>query len=319
MFKSLLLLSYTVGAINAFSVSPLLKQSITLRSSTRIYAADGAPQYEKSIATLAKVEEVGTASVMLHVETFDDIDYEPGHVLALEIEGRPQEEDSYTNEDTQANGGWMRGPYTISRANESSFDILLKVVGEKSKMFAASPPGTQVRFGGKFKVPILEGVDVDTTSKVVLISTGVGVGPCMGAIEKALAGDGTFPPIHLFASFQSHDDVVSREYLDELQSLHSSKFGWTPIVSNEQGRLSSSEENLQSLLKAGAGLADTHFHLIGNGQMVQEFQAGLKNAGVPKDKVTVEMYFNHKAKVDEDTVDRIAKMVQEMAAMAASS
>jgi hypothetical protein len=43
--------------------------------------------------------------------------------------------------------------------------------------------------------------------------------------------------------------------------------------------------------------------------MVSEFKAGLQQAGVKEDKVTVEMYFNHKAEVDQDAVDRIASAV----------
>lgn len=39
--------------------------------------------------------------------------------------------------------------------------------------------------------------------------------------------------------------------------------------------------------------------------MVGEFKAGLKKAGVPDEKFTVEMYFNHQAKADEDVVGRI--------------
>jgi ferredoxin-NADP reductase len=317
MFKSLFLLSCVVGAVQAFFISPAALCS----TSTRLYAEGGAPQYEKGKATVSKVEQLADASVMLHIDTKDKIDYEPGHVLALEIQGQPQDEDSHTYEDTKANGGWMRGPYTVSRATENSLDILLQVVGEKSKTFATAPLGTPLRFGGKFKVPILEGVDVDTTCKVVFISTGVGVGPCIGAIEKALSEEtnSEFPPIQLLASYRTPIDIVLKEHLDELQDHHSEKFAWTPIISNQQGRLSSSEENLQLLAKSAAGVTDTHFHLIGNGQMVKEFQAGLKKAGVPDEKVTVEIYFNHKAEADADTVDRIAKVVKEVAAVYASS
>ena len=50
----------------------------------------------------------------------------------------------------------------------------------------------------------------------------------------------------------------------------------------------------------------THFHLIGNGAMVNEWRAGLKGAGVPEDLVTTETYFNHKAEPDPAVVDRIA-------------
>jgi predicted ferric reductase len=126
---------------------------------------------------------------MLHIDTDTAIDYQPGNVLALEIEGNLNLSELEENEDAKTNGGFLRGPYTVSRATEKSLDILIKVVGDKSKMFANAEAGTPVKFGGKFKVPIVEGIQKEETKRVVLISTGVGVGPCVGAVEEALKDD----------------------------------------------------------------------------------------------------------------------------------
>jgi hypothetical protein len=83
---------------------------------------------------------------MLHIDTEDVVEYEPGHVLALEMKA-PQEVDgdggnSKTQKDAEANGGWMRGPYTVSRSTDKSIDILVKVVGQKSKQFSIAKSGT---------------------------------------------------------------------------------------------------------------------------------------------------------------------------------
>ena len=241
---------------------------------------------------------------MLHIDTGDStIDYQPGHVLALEIQG------DNSAEDTQNNGGWMRGPYTVSRATENSFDVLMKVVGDKSREFAFAEPGTCVRFGGKFKVPIVEGIQKDNVKRVVLISTGVGVGPCVGAIEKALE-DPSFPPIELHASYRKAEEIVYVDHLNNLKAQYPGRFAWKAIVSSEKGRLSASEENLQGIASPeGYQIHDTHYHLIGNGQMVNEFKAGLGKAGVPDENLTVEMYFNHKAPVNDDVADRIAAVI----------
>merc|ERR1712151_406346 len=254
----------------------------------------------------------------LHIDTSGPIDYDPGHVLALEIQQPDNlDEESKAYKDAKANGGWMRGPYTVSRATESSLDILIKVVGDKSKHFATSKPGTELKFGGKFKVPILKGISKESTKRIVLISTGVGVGPCIGAIEKALQQEeNDFPPISLLASYRTDSEVVYKEHLDELQRKHPKSFSWKSIVTSKEGRLSASDDNLkllQSNSDDGLLLEETHYHLIGNGQLVQEFQAGLRKAGVPDDKVTVEMYFNHKAAKDMEAVDRISEAVTEMA------
>jgi len=309
--KSLfLLLAATVHSSDAFTS---LNRCVPRASSTSLNAADGAPQYDKFQATLREAEQVGDGSFMLHIDTEDVVEYEPGHVLALEIEA-PQDDDddddSKTRKDAKENGGWMRGPYTVSRSTDKSIDILVKVVGEKSKQFSIAKSGTPLQFGGKFKVPILEGIDTDSTKRVVLISTGVGVGPCVGAIEKALEGD-SFPPIDLIASYRTEEEIVYKDHLDNLQKEHAAKFSWKAIITSDQGRISSTADSLRVLKDTNfnAGLEDTHYHLIGNGQMVSEFKAGLQKAGVKDDKVTVEMYFNHRAEVDVDAVNRISAAV----------
>jgi ferredoxin-NADP reductase len=280
------------------------------KQQTRLFAESGPPQYEKVEAILSKVDMVGDGSAMLHIETEEAVvDYKAGHVLALEIEGTGSSEK--TNDDMAKNGGWMRGPYTVSRATDKSFDILIKVVGDKSKTFADAPPGTPVKFGGKFKVPIVEGVNKEDTKRVVLLSTGVGVGPCIGAIEEATK-DSSFPPIELYPSFRTGSEIVCADHLDSLN------VSWKAIVTSETGRISASEKNMDIIKpseESGLSLEDTHYHIIGNGQMVSEWKEGLSKAGVPDSKVTVEMYFNHKSPVDSDAVETIAKSVAQSCAV----
>ena len=199
--------------------------------STRLYAAGGPPQYDKLEGTLRSAEEVAQGSVMLHIDTSTSVDYEPGHVLALEVPISKTRLRKLKNEktikDAKDNDGWMRGPYTVSRSTENTIDILVRVVGEKSSLFANSTEGTSVRFGGKFHVPILEGIDVPTTKRVCMISSGVGVGPCIGATEKAL-DDGSYPPIDLICSYRNKDEIVYKEQMIKLQMKHPNKFSLPP-------------------------------------------------------------------------------------------
>lgn len=274
---------------------------------SQLKAADGAPQYDKIDAVLKEAEKVADGSYMLHVETTDDnihLDYQPGHVLALEIKDTSGD----WNDDAKKNGGWMRGPYTVSRATEKSLDVMVRVVGKKSKAFSEAAAGTPVRFGGKFKVPILEGIPKEEVQKVVLVSTGVGIGPCVGAIELAMQ-DESFPPIALVASFRESGDVAYREHLDEIFQLHPTKFEWTPVVTSEMGRISKNEETMNVVTKSILGISDTHFHLIGNGQMVNEWKDGLDKAGVPDTRITTESYFNHKAESDKAAIETITTSV----------
>jgi len=55
--------------------------------------------------------------------------------------------------------------------------------------------------------------------------------------------------------------------------------------------------------------ATTHFHLVGNGQFVVDWQKGLVDGGVDEKRVTTEKYFNGKAAPDEDVAAFIADAV----------
>jgi len=308
----LLLFVQLLNAVNGFTPFPMHKVSKSMQP-TILFAENGPPKYDKIDASLREAEIIGQGSVMLHIETTDktiNLDYKPGHVIALEIKEEFNSGDIADNKnskDASDNEGWMRGPYTVSRSTDNSIDVLVKVVGDKTNRFASAVAGTAMRFGGRFHVPILEGVQKDEVNRVVMISTGTGVGPCVGAIENAL-DDVTFPPIELFASYRNVEEILYRDYLNKLHSENSERFAWKAIVSSDVGRLSASEENLNNIVAKGSK-EDTHFHLIGNGQMVNEFKAGLTKAGISKERVTIESYFNHKAPLDNDVVERIAGII----------
>ena len=146
--SSVLLVYYA----NAFTTFPHQNNKLSSTPSlTRLYASDGPPQYDKFQATLRQAEKVGEGSVMLHIDTQDVVEYEPGHVLALEMQvddnDNTLDKDSKTYKDAKSNDGWMRGPYTVSRSTNNSIDVLIKVVGEKSKRFSEAESGTPMRFG----------------------------------------------------------------------------------------------------------------------------------------------------------------------------
>ena len=61
----------------------------------------------------------------------------------------------------------------------------------------------------------------------------------------------------------------------------------------------------------------THFHLIGNGQFVIDFEAGLLSGGIDREKVTTEKYFNGKAEPDADVAKFVADAVRERLVVAA--
>ena len=54
----------------------------------------------------------------------------------------------------------------------------------------------------------------------------------------------------------------------------------------------------------------THFHLVGNGQFVVDFERGLLEGGVAAERVTTEKYFNGKATPDEVTAAFVADAIR---------
>jgi len=346
------------GECDVVSPSAIWSSSSSSSSSrsSRLYAEGGPPSYAKQMGILRDAEIVGDGSVMLHIEritpteekeeedpdnvpVLPPLDYEPGHVFALEIQKHSNIEDmeldGKTMKDMEQNGGWMRGPYTITRCNtkDSTLDVLIKVVGAKSKAFATAPPGTPIRFGGKFHVPILQGIVSPSSStssssqprrdteRIVMISTGVGVGPCMGAIEQLLSAPSTstYRPlagsiIDLFACYREEDDRLYTDYLNVWSTAYEN-FRYRPIVTKNIGRLSSSEVNVGLIVNPDiCSLTETHYHLVGNGQMVNEWKTGLSQAGVPSDRITVESYFNHKdPPPSKDAIETIASVIREAA------
>ena len=262
-------------------------------------AENGPPQYDRHPASIMSNVEVGNDAYLIRVLSEDDepVDYEPGHVLALEIP------------DPENTDEWLRGPYTVTRSDDVSFDVLYKVVGKKTKTFAAATTGDKLQFGGKFKVPILQGIqNPQELDRVVLISTGVGVGPQIGFIEQALSSDAfAGVQIDLYAGYRNGEDVCCAEELDALAKVNPTKFSWEAIISSEVGRTS----DTYALSKiAGDKNLKTHYHLIGNGSMVKEFQAGLQKANIPEDCITIEMYFNHSESPRPDIVDKIANSMK---------
>eukprot|EP00532_Pseudo-nitzschia_australis_P001927 CAMPEP_0168196550 /NCGR_PEP_ID=MMETSP0139_2-20121125/20579_1 /TAXON_ID=44445 /ORGANISM="Pseudo-nitzschia australis, Strain 10249 10 AB" /LENGTH=448 /DNA_ID=CAMNT_0008120739 /DNA_START=44 /DNA_END=1390 /DNA_ORIENTATION=- len=343
------------------------------------------PQYQKQEGILSRSECVGKGSYMLYVDCVDGMsnacDYEPGHVLALEIQP-PADTNANANadavvpdedkdaaepgslasrintmsekaqKDMKNNEGWVRGPYTVSRGYGSStdyngFQILVKEVGYKSHVFATCSEGTPVRFGGKFKVPIAEGIleaaeanDSEddhrgATQRVVMVSTGVGIGPCVGASEILMdinsmssSNDGveiksSIDTIDLLASFRTREEITMASDLDALQGQEQEgnhpQFRWKPVITGETGRLSASgpevlvdqylEQQLPGARADVSAIRNTHYHIIGNGQLLNEWTAGLKQAGVPSSRVTTEAYFNHAAKADPAAVDTICEAI----------
>lgn len=265
----------------------------------------GAPKYDKRPALVVSNEVSGRATkiITLKADDGEPVDYRAGHVLALEIRDPDAEEEK-----------WLPAPYTVTRcsAEDGTFDVLYRVVGRKTALYEAAAPGDALRFGGRYKVPVLDGIDREGLGRVVGISTGVGVGPLVGFAEEALADDPTYPDVHLFVGFREAKDVCCVLALRALAAAHPDRFTWTVVLSDLNGHVSAGPNLLMMNGKTeGTAPGSTHYHLVGNGAMVNEWVQGLGEAGVPEGRVTHEIYFNHKAEPRAEVVEALANVFKE--------
>lgn len=267
-----------------------------------------------------------------------ELEYAPGHVLALEP--------------TDADGTPRRGPYTVTRFDRDAraVDVIYRVIaGEppefapehatpaggtrKSQLLEGLEPFSSLAFGGRFSTPIFEGVAWEGCKRVFLLSTGVGVGPQLGFVEQCAAAwrapAGVLPPpVRLFAGYREPGDVVCAEELDDIAHGAGAapdgtpRFEWRACLSAagtaadaeraSAGRLDACAPALiaAELRAAGVSLAECHFHLVGRGGMVDEWSEALERACATlgaTPRLSTEVYFAHREGADEGAVSRIAE------------
>ena len=287
-------------------------------------AEGGPPEIDWQTAAVVKNEALcrGTNVITLQAET--PVAYLPGHILGFEI-AHPE------------TGEGLKGPYTVSRStSETTFDIIYRVIpdGRKTPFMAELQPGAAVRFGGRFGTPVEEGISPEC-DRVIGVATGAGLGPLVGYAERALAAADGPERVDIFCGFRDLQDVCGGAAVEALKQQYPDRFSFMPCISKPMActavglaGLSSSPSSAFSGMSSPppppapgfaqgrvstavpgmlADLNDrTHFHLIGNGQFVVDFQAGLLAGGVAEERVTTEKYFNGKATPDETVVDYVA-------------
>lgn len=232
------------------------------------------------------------------LEAADDLPaaFAPGHVLALGLR--------------QPDGTLMRHAYTVSRGEPSTrrFEHLYRIVsgGRMSPRLAGLATSAEVFFQGPFHTPIQEEIHPEA-ERIVLLSTGAGIGPQFGFAEKTLS-EGETRPITLFAGFREESHTCLSQELDTLAGRYPN-FRWCYTLSSPedtwQGLRGRVTESVPKLIERD--LDGCHFHLVGNGEMVHLVRRTLHRAGLRKDRVSVETYFNHHADPEEEEVVRLAR------------
>lgn len=235
--------------------------------------------YDRRARLTAWERLTATGTVRL---TFDVVDehpfgFHPGYFVGIRTE--------------VPGDGLRRSPYCIISAPDGgrTFQLLVRLVpeGPVSLYLTALSVGDEITFrgpSGRSMVPKEGGTEL------VLMATGVGIGPFLGLVRH-LASEGFDRPIRLYWGLRLAEDVCLAQELDDLTaaadfryriSLSQPPAGWTGL----RGRLT---QTVPPLLDT---LGDKHFYLVGNGAMVEEMDACLSDLGVDELRIHHETYFN---------------------------
>jgi ferredoxin-NADP reductase len=240
---------------------------------------------------------VAKGSMWMTLEAVDDwaAAYEPGHVLSLGL---------------KLDRGFMRHAYTVSRGRfvTRQFEHLYRVIshGRMTPRLSELSPGATVFFHGPFHTPIQHEIQSEA-ERIVLIATGTGVGPLFGYAEKTLRG-GETRPIALYASFREESHICLAGELDSLAHRHGN-FRWQYSVTHASESWRGFTGRVTDWVPheiAQHKLESHHFHLVGNGEMVHSMRRALYTAGVARERVSIEIYFNHHAEPDDAEVNKLA-------------
>jgi len=293
-------------------------------------AEGGPPQIDWQDGLIVSNDVLARGTNQMRIKASSAVDYKPGHILGFEL-AHPE------------TGEGLKGPYTVTRSSSDEFDVIYRVIpdGRKTPFMEKLAEGDAVRFGGRFGTPVADGI-ASECDRVIGVATGAGLGPLVGYAESALS-DADGPSVELYCGFRDLQDVCSGAAVEALQQQYPDRFKWTPIISKPMActavglagmatDVSSASADLQEVAPSfaqgrvssavpgmlGEVSGTTHFHLVGNGQFIVDFQAGLLAAGVSEERVTTEKYFNGKAEADEAVVNFIAEAIGKRMAQAAS-
>jgi NAD(P)H-flavin reductase len=207
----------------------------------------------------------------------------------------------------------MRHAYTVSRGDSTArrFEHLYRIVsgGRMTSHLARLSVDDAVFFHGPFHTPIQQEIQ-SSAERIVLISTGAGIGPLFGYAEKTLS-EGEVRPMTLYAGFreESHTCLIAElEALSHRYPNFAWQFTLTQPSKNWRGLTGRVTECVPELID-GRKLYTYHFHLVGNGEMVHLMRKALHRAGISPGRVSIETYFNHYSNPPDDEIERLAARI----------
>lgn len=246
------------------------------------------------VTAYEKLTPTGTVRISFRVVDDQQFVFHPGHFIGIQadIEGF----------------GVRKTPYCIvSPPNtERTFQLLVRLVpeGPLSYYLGGLEVGDVIAFRGPVGRSMVPKEDEET--ELVLMATGVGLGPFLSLLQY-LRDEGLERPTRLFWGLRLVEDICLVDELEDLVrtceefsyqiSLSQPPEGWTGL----RGRIT---ETVPPLLET---LGGKHFYLVGNGAMIEEMSESLSDLGVFKKLIYEEHFFNARYKPYEADVDRIRR------------
>ncbi len=201
--------------------------------------------------------------------------------------------------------GRRRSPYCIvSPPNDDrTFTLLVRLVpeGPLSLYLSSLQRGHVISFRGPVGRSM---VPKDDDLDLVLLATGVGIGPFLGLVH-VLKEQGFQRSVQLYWGLRLIDDLC---FTDELRALAQGFPNFRYQVSLSQppddwtglrGRLT---DTVPPLIDR---LAGKKFYLVGNGAMIEEMASVLSDLGVDREFIYEEVYFNARYKPDPERLAEI--------------
>ena len=250
-------------------------------------------RYDRRAELLEYEELTPTGTVRITFRVVDDhpFTYNPGQFIGirLNVPGK----------------GWRKTPYClVSPPNdEKIFQLLVRLVpdGPLSIYLASLEPGDSIAFRGPTGRSMMPKQEYE---ELVLLATGVGVGPFLFFVER-LAAEGFTVPVRLFWGLRLVEDICLVDEIEELAranpwfSYYISLSSPPPMWNGMRGRIT---ESVPAHIPT---LANKRFYLVGNGAMIEEISTVLSDLGVDRSFIYEEPFFNGKYKADPAVLSQI--------------
>ena len=230
------------------------------------------------VAAYESLTATGTVRITFRVVDTQPFAFTPGQFVGIQAE--------------VPKFGVRKSPYCIVSPpnDERTFQLLVRLVpeGPLSYYLASLEVGDVIAFRGPTGRSM---VPKEPDTELVLLATGVGVGPFL-SLGHHLVSQGFDRPIRLFWGLRLAEDIC---LVDELEALARRYEGFSyqislsrppPHWSGLRGRLT---DTVPPLLET---LGGKHFYLVGNGAMIEEMATPLSDLGVDKQLIYEEAYFN---------------------------